>query len=787
MAKRKKSKDSDVSPLVIKNWRFSREIAADKKIRYFDRFSIIQNKTNFILFYFFILRNFPDDIKRLLFFNFIFLRDFLLYKYNTIVYNLNFLFDFVYLVNKSAFLMSNFISFCYLEISLEISVKIFKSSCFFKLVKKAFLIFDFYKLYVDSHSFFLLRQSLDFVKAIRYNEYIGTNLFFCKYIRIPLVKTYNDYFPPWWGAMISRSVLVSYSKSLFFDNFIVLHCFSAKQGLSIIREPLFMNVFFRSKLLRFLVVAGISAPSIDSLNSMSRLAIFRLILFFLRILQENPKNFVTAKSRYYIFFQIFLTLFGFPREMHRIIETFLQRWEGLFYKLIFQNDSWLNSSIIYSFFKNLRRTTAGWSLFDLLHERFYYITANYYVDRGFAKNLLFRPFLKNKLRWKFKWYFTAKDKKDLNKRTNKITISLNKNIIIKKYLLTKFKKLKRLKNSIKLLREGIKVYKFRIKQLRVEIQTIFKEKFKILKKVKIKELKNFRIKLLNSLIVVLKKRMKVLKQLNNIITKKRIQHLKKDINLIWKDKHPLYFMYKNYNTQINKIRGFEGLSFFHKKFLIFKMNIQNLLDHKDFIYSYIDFNWTEFNFLQLMFEDKFFFQYRPYIRRNSFILGRQRLVSEVSDTNLKITFMNYFNWLVWSVDDVQLFFYYCLDFVSTFDKIIIDSLLLSRHISTINFFQDMLQKFSPLISGTLSLSFIDMQNNNDLILKIFLTSNIFALFITIVDLEFSEELLKIVIFNDLAYIQHFLAYFYFNKYIVEEVPPWIKKQPPFLPSEVFFR
>ncbi len=125
--------------------------------------------------------------------------------------------------------------------------------------------------------------------------------------------------------MISRSVIISFSKSLFFDNFIVLHCFSAQQGLSAMREPLFMNVFFRSKLLRILIVAGISAPHNDTLNTMSRLSIGRLIFFFLRTFQENPKSFVTAKSRYYVFFTIFLTLFGFEREMLRIIETFLQR------------------------------------------------------------------------------------------------------------------------------------------------------------------------------------------------------------------------------------------------------------------------------------------------------------------------------------------------------------------------------------------------------------------------------------------------------------------------------
>ncbi len=196
MAPRKKSKVNEIKPVIFVDWRYTREVAAAKKIRYFDRFLVIKSKKNFLLFFFFLLRNFSDDVKRVLFFNFTFLRNLFIIKFNAIVYNLNCLFEFVYLVNKPAYLLANFKTFCYLEISLDILPKVFKPSFFYKLVRKAFLIFDFYKLYVDTPSFFLLRESLDFVKAIKYNEYIGTNLFFCRYIRTPLVKTYNDYYPP---------------------------------------------------------------------------------------------------------------------------------------------------------------------------------------------------------------------------------------------------------------------------------------------------------------------------------------------------------------------------------------------------------------------------------------------------------------------------------------------------------------------------------------------------------------------------------------------------------------
>jgi hypothetical protein len=195
MAKRKKLQVEQIVYSAPLDLRFSRLSAAENKVLYFDRNCIIKNKNNFILFFFFLLRHFHNDIKRILFLRFKFLRKFFLYKFKIVNYNLNFIFDYFYLVNDFVSLIPNFKSFCFLELSLERSPEIFKPLFFFRAVKRPFLIFDFFKLYIDLSSFFLLQHSLDFVKAIRYNEYIGTNLFFCRYIRTPLIKAYNDNSP----------------------------------------------------------------------------------------------------------------------------------------------------------------------------------------------------------------------------------------------------------------------------------------------------------------------------------------------------------------------------------------------------------------------------------------------------------------------------------------------------------------------------------------------------------------------------------------------------------------
>jgi hypothetical protein len=138
----------------------------------------------------------PDFFRKSLFSDFYFLRSFLLLRFNVYFFNFNILLADSLVTNDDSDVLVNFRAFCHYEMSLYETVDGINALIFFNHKKDYFILFNFYVLYIDMLSFFLMQQAFEFVKAITYNEYIGTNLFFFPELRTSLIKNFNEQMPP---------------------------------------------------------------------------------------------------------------------------------------------------------------------------------------------------------------------------------------------------------------------------------------------------------------------------------------------------------------------------------------------------------------------------------------------------------------------------------------------------------------------------------------------------------------------------------------------------------------
>jgi hypothetical protein len=734
----------------------------------------------------------PDFFRKSLFSDFYFLRSFLLLRFNVYFFNFNILLADSLVTNDDSDVLVNFRAFCHYEMSLYETVDGINALIFFNHKKDYFILFNFYVLYIDMLSFFLMQQAFEFVKAITYNEYIGTNLFFFPELRTSLIKNFNEQMPPWRSLTSSRYVLHSFMMSLFYNNVVLLTFSTNLQKYKGLKE-LFVYITISSPLLQILQPATISGLQHYDVGTLLHMATFSMMLHILHVFQTGPKKFTVAKSLFRSFEEIFSRLIGFERDSVLLFGAYINLWETKFFDFVFSENFVENFYFLSSFNYKLKQTFRDWSLFDLLYDRFTFFSLIYYNDRGFSnvlnlyevKNFLKKdkkkPFINESLLnnsyafIKDPDYFNYDFEEDTDNNINRI----------------KDNKLLYLRNKIKVFRQGLKNIKLSIREINEEANFIKLDETFSFKRNRMASLKNQRLKTLNDKKFNLKKIIKSLEIQINVFYEK----IEKFLDLPYYVKEHYLRKIENddqlaleYNKSLyTKLISTYTLNFEMRTFLAYKLgtDIQSDEDVKKTLFKYVDFSWYNFGFLTHIFDWPGFRKVNIFIKAKSFDWAEGPagfFMAEDNDFDYYIPLAQFFNWKVLNIDDLYNFFHFNINFISCFDLILMDSFFINRFINLKETFDLYFETISPTIRRNMPVSIFSYFYFKEICLKIFMSSNIFALFFLFLETAWADknEVDNVYITNvnnDLGHIKFFLANFYFFRHIELDVENRAKNAP----------
>lgn len=343
-----------------------------------------------------------ETIRRFFLFNYRFFRNFFfLDNFKQIkIYNLNCILQMQYnLPLKNVRLIADFKSFCMLEVSLFNNFEKFSALYFFKRNNKFILLFDFYTFFTETSTFLLLRETIEYVRALVYRTHIGTRLYYFPRLRTHLVKTTKVFYLPNFevGSVVSYNIkrnwyqlvwrrwsgisyiLQAHLMSLLFNN-VVLLGFSSNRTKKSTITTLFIDIMKWSPVNHVVSVATLIFHSQFASKPLRHLVFFDLLFKMWSFLQRSPKKFTLSKGKYRISFQLFTFLKAAKMELLKLCMHYFSLWERrFFFPFFFWKTGIENIGFLKMFDFKLITNFNKWSFYDVLIEKINWVFVEYFL------------------------------------------------------------------------------------------------------------------------------------------------------------------------------------------------------------------------------------------------------------------------------------------------------------------------------------------------------------------------------------------------------------------------